>query len=274
MAINVLSINAKGLNHPAKRASLWKTALNHNSDVLCVQETHFDQNATPYCQHKAYPFIYKSCFSKKQRGVLIAIRDTVSFQLHTSSLDPEGRFIILVCTINNVAYTLVTIYVPNQRQMPFLKNTLKAIREIQQGHLLICGDFNLVPENEMDSSSSPKRFTSPLNSFLTSKDLYDAWRCGHAAERDYTYLSPSHNTYSRIDLFVSDKWLLQNIHDSKIHTITWSDYAPISIKITNKSANPNSFIWRVNNSLLQHPPNVTYLSQKLEEFFLINTLSG
>lgn len=98
---------------------------------------------------------------------------------------------------------------PIHRQMQ-----LKVIREVQQGHVLICRDFNLVPDNKMDSSSGPKRFTSPLNSFLTTNDLYDAWRCCHTAERDYTYLSPHHNTYSRIDMFVSDKWLLQNIIES------------------------------------------------------------
>lgn len=234
MDINILSINAKGLNHPAKRASLWKTALTHNSDILCVQETHFAQDNTPYCQHKSFPHIYKACYSRKQRGILIAKRDTISFQLQNCILDPEGRYIILLCTIENTTYTIVTLYAPNQRQMSFLKATFKRIKSVQQGQLLICGDFNLIPDNDIDSSSGPKRFLSPLNSFLKDNDLYDVWRCCHAAERDYTFFSPRHNTYSRIDLFVTDKWLLQNIHTSHIHTITWSDHAPISVKIINK----------------------------------------
>lgn len=274
MDIKILSINAKGLNHPAKRASLWKTALAHNSDIICVQEMYFAQDKTPYCQNKLFPHIYKTCYSKKQRGVLIAIRDTVNFQLQDCILDPEGRYVILLCTIDNTVYTIATVYAPNQRQMAFLKATLKKIKSVQQGHLLICTDFNLVPDNDMDSSSGPKRFASPLTSFLTSNDLYDVWRCCHVAERDYTFLSLRHNTYSRIDLFLVDKWLLQNIHTSRIHTITWSDHAPISVQITNKNSKPQSYLWRVNNFLLQNQSNATFLSQKLEEFFTTNGICG
>lgn len=132
MDINILSINAKGLNHPAKRASLWKTTLTHNSDILCFQETHFAHDNTPYCQHKSFSHIYKACYSRKQRGVLIAIKDTVSFQLQNCILDPEGRYIILLCTIENTTYTIVTLYAPNQRQMSFLKAMLKRIKGVQQ----------------------------------------------------------------------------------------------------------------------------------------------
>lgn len=154
---------------------------------------------------KSFPHIYKASYFRKQRGVLIAIRNTVSFQLQSCTLDPEGRFIILVCTIDNVVYTIVTLYAPNRRQMQFLKTTLKKMRTVQQGQVLICGDFNLVPDNNMDSSSGPKRYTSPLTLFLTDNDFYDVWRYCHATERDHTYLSPRHNTYSCIDLFLSDK---------------------------------------------------------------------
>lgn len=123
----------------------------------------------------------------------------------------------------------------------------------------------------MDSSSSPKLFASPLTSFLADNDLYDVWRCCHATERDYTYLSPRHNTYSRIDQFLSDKWLLQNVQESQIHTIAWSDHAPVSLKLINNNSKSNSFMWRVNNSILQHPKHAQYLSQKLTEYFLTNT---
>lgn len=117
MTINFLTNNAKGLNHLAKKALLWKTALSHGSDVLCMQETHFAQYATPHYQHKSFPHIYNACYSRKQRGVQIAIRDAVSFQLQTCILDPEGRFIILVCLIDNVTYTIVTVYALNHRQI-------------------------------------------------------------------------------------------------------------------------------------------------------------
>lgn len=196
MGVTILSLNAKGLNHPAKHVSLWKLAIAHNCDVLCVQETHFALNASPKCQHGQFTHVFQTSYPKKQQGVLIAIRNTVSFQLQQYITDPEGRYIFLTCTINNVPYTLVSIYAPNQGQMTFLKKTLRAARKILQGHMLLCGDFNLVPNNVMDSTAGNKRHASPLDNFIASNKLYDVWRCCHVSERDLTFLLPCHNTYS------------------------------------------------------------------------------
>lgn len=37
MGLKILSLNAKGLNHLDKRASLWNTDLAHRCDILCIQ---------------------------------------------------------------------------------------------------------------------------------------------------------------------------------------------------------------------------------------------
>lgn len=72
--------------------------------------------------------------------------------------------------------------------------------------MLICDDFNLVPNIDMDSTAGSKRHASPLDKFITSNELYDVWRCSHTSEPDFTFLSPRHNTFSQIDLFLTDKW--------------------------------------------------------------------
>lgn len=125
MSINFLSVNANGLNHLAKRSSMWKTGLSNGCDVLCVQETHFALDNAPQCQHKNFPHIFKADYTCKQRGVLIAIRDSLTFNLLNCYSDPGGRYIIMVCTLDNVTYTLVNIYAPNNRQMRFHKSVLK-----------------------------------------------------------------------------------------------------------------------------------------------------
>lgn len=45
------------------------------------------------------------------------------------------------------------------------------------------------------------------------------------------FFSNVHHTYSCIDLFMVDKFMLQKIVKSNIHVITWSDHAPISISV-------------------------------------------
>lgn len=47
MAKKILALNKKGLNHPAKRSSLWHTARQSHCNILFIQETHFKESAVP-----------------------------------------------------------------------------------------------------------------------------------------------------------------------------------------------------------------------------------
>lgn len=89
MGMTFLSINMRGLNHPAKRKSMWNEALQFKSDVVCAQEMHFCDSAQPKCSNKNFPYIFTANADSKKWGVLTAIRDTVSFQLHEEIKDKQ-----------------------------------------------------------------------------------------------------------------------------------------------------------------------------------------
>lgn len=271
MPITVLSLNAKGLNHPAKCYSLWQTAENLHSDILCVQETHLLSSSSALCSNNKYPNIFHATFHSKKRGVLIAVKKDVNFHLIQVIIDPNGCYIILICTINKLTYTLLNVYTPNTQQISFFKKILRKTQDVRKGHLLICGDFNPVVDIHMDTTSAAKRRESPLKHFIASQDIYDVWRCHYGSERDFTYFSPHHKSYSRIDLFLSDKWLLQKISASVIHTMTWSDHAPITISIDNTGHQRNTFLWKANNYVLQHPKYSQVIKEDLTEYFSLNT---
>lgn len=139
MVLKFLSLNTKGLTSPYKRRALWKEAENHSCDVLCVKEMHFLATKPPGCKH-----IFQANFKKKKRGVMVAIRDSISFRLHASLIDDKGRYIILIVELNGTLCTLVNIYAPNRHQIRFIRRTLTRARSIQKGQLLICGDFNII----------------------------------------------------------------------------------------------------------------------------------
>lgn len=122
-------------------------------DILCIQETHFSQDKQPKCTDKSFPYIFQACASTKKRGMLIAINKSLAFKLHTSVIDPKGRYIILVCKLNNIMYTLVNLYVPNSGQAPFLKALYQKIDTYRKGSLFICSDFNCVVDRALGCSS-------------------------------------------------------------------------------------------------------------------------
>lgn len=270
MNIKILSINTNGLNHPAKRASLWRTATKLSCQIICAQETHFQADRTPTHTHRDFPTVFTASCDKKRKGVLIAVHKSLDFQVFNKVADPNGRFLIMVCSIEGFTMTLASIYAPNIHQTRFFNRTLKKIRSVQKGPLLLCGDFNIPPDRNMDTSVLRRRNQPSLQHLLHRNDLFDVWRCHHPSDREYTHHSVVHNSYSRIDLFLSDKFLLQRAADTEITPITWSDHAPICMTLSLSKTVPSQKPWRVRADILKSPKNVESLRDSLTEFFQNN----
>lgn len=181
MSFKVTSLNVKVLNHPGKQYSLWAVAAKLQSEILCLQETHFCKHKVPSMTHKRFPHLYFANATNKKKGVLIAIKDTVSFKTLDVELDGQGRYIILICEINNQTYTIVNLYAPNSKQMTLFHKLWKRIQKKKQGHTLLCGDFNLAPDPSIDTQSpkATKHCSSPLSSFLQPNSIYDIFRFHH-----------------------------------------------------------------------------------------------
>lgn len=114
-----MSFNVRGLNSPYKRRVLWKTAMDANCDILCAQETHFSSNKPPKCTHPKFQQVFTANDDTNKNGVLIAVRDRLTFSLLQVHVDPRSRFIILVADMDHVTYTLVNLYAPNVRALKF-----------------------------------------------------------------------------------------------------------------------------------------------------------
>lgn len=106
------------------------------------------------------------------------------------------RYIILVCTLDSVLYTLVNVYMPNTLQVRFLLRFLTMFKSVRQGNLVIEGDFNMHINSTVDSSSVSRAKQGQLQTFLRKHDLYDPWRCQHRNEKDYTFVSPPPHTHT------------------------------------------------------------------------------
>lgn len=117
-----------------------------------------------------------------------------------------------------------------------------------------------------------RRHLSPLDLFHREGE-YDVWWCQHACERDHMFFSTRHQSYSHIDLFVTEKWLLQRISSSSIHDITWSDHAEISTVTEEQETLPKGLLWRCNVKLLQDNDVSQIVSQHLWDFVTNNVNS-
>lgn len=247
MSLKFVSLNARGLTSPYKRKAMWQEEKALKEDVICIQETHFSSANPPKCTHKLFPHIFTANAAVKIRGTLIAIKNSEAFAWHFFTPDHN----ILICDINNVTYTIVNVYAPNSHQNAFLHKMLKKICQIWKGSLVICGDFNAIAHNNLTAKSNTRPTLQPV---LHNEDLYDVWRCLNPTEKDFTYYSAPHKIYTRIDLFVTDLQLLSRITEAKIHSMPWSDHAPISVMVRETHASRPTYMWRNNVNLFSRLP--------------------
>lgn len=137
---------------------------------------------------------------------------------------------------------------------------------MQYGNLFIGGDFKLVSDPKLDTTTSKPNGTASLHTLLHTEELFDAWRCLRANKRNYTFFSTRHCSYSHIDMFLTDIWLLQCVHATLIHNITWSDHTAISLSIAKQGVSPPSPISCCNVRYLQETQTLPVISQHLQDF--------
>ena len=90
-SLNMLTLNAQGLNCPTKRASLLDVLDNHNIQIALLSETHFLRGSTPRLEDKRFKILAQSSANSKTKGVLILARRNLALTVLGTGGDLEGR---------------------------------------------------------------------------------------------------------------------------------------------------------------------------------------
>lgn len=104
--------------------ALWTDALKFGSDVVCVQESNFTSDNPPKFIHHKFSHIFY--YNRKRKELL---KEFVSFQLLDSLSDAQGRYIILVASIDNVTYTIAKMYASYIQPHKFIRKMLQKQRK-------------------------------------------------------------------------------------------------------------------------------------------------
>lgn len=142
---------------------------------------------------------------KKARGVALLINKHLNFKLNSVEKDKNGRFLFVDCEINRNKISLVNIYGPNYDDPLFFNNLIMKLATVG-GQCVVGGDFNLVLNPLLDRSlpktSLLSKAATALNQGMKDIGITDVWRNLNPNQRDFSFFSPTHNTHSRIDMFL------------------------------------------------------------------------
>lgn len=149
--------------------------------------------------------------------------------------------------------------------------------------MCVGGDLNCIAHKGLDRSAgtplhSPHRLTSGhtpildsgLNALLTNFQLIDAWRHHNPTERDYTFFSSRHSTYTRIDYVLVSPSLSNVISAADIDIHSWSDHAPVSLELYFPALRKKTPTWVFNKTLLLQDHIVLEVKEKIVQYFKEN----
>lgn len=183
----------------------------------------------------------------------------------------QGRYLFLKGSLHNRPITIANIYAPNTQQVPFFRTTFHQLTAFQSGTLIVGGGFNvpLTPALDTSNGSSclPYRALHAIKSQFQTLTFHDTWRMLYPNVKDFTFFSPPHTKYSRIDHFFITQDYLTSLIGATIEPKLLSDHHPITITLALPQTHNRSMIWGLDDSLLLDLENTQNLSKCLSQYF-------
>ena len=270
--LNFLSYNVNGLNGPIKRKRILTQMKKLEVDIAFLQETHLTEKEHQKLKRDWVGSMVASSFNSKARGVAILFKKTLPIKIQNIVSDPVGRFIMVHCQIFSELWTLMNIYAPNTDDEKFVQDTFLNLAEAHE-NILIGGDFNFCLDPVMDRSSRTMTRTRAVKitlNLMEDLNLIDVWRKSHPRERDYSFYSNRHDTYSRIDLFLISAQLRGRITQIDYKARLLSDHSPLLMTIMMPDKEQSVYRWRLNSSLLKRQDFCDFIRKQIRLYLETN----
>jgi len=272
--VNLISWNINGCGSPVKRKKILAFLKIKKADIAFLQETHFkDEKEALKLRGGWVGHVFHNSVSSKRSGVAILVRKKINFVLMNQHKDKEGRLLCLEAKLNDVKIVLCNVYAPNKEEPEFFHEVNKTLTNLE-GYVILGGDFNQTMDGILDRSQNNiraiPRDRAAIHTLKDDNGLTDIWRLVNPREREYTFLSNCHKTFSRIDYFLISKSLTDCVADCIIGVIGLTDHAHVELKLELKGDYKKRGRWRLNTFMLEDKVFIDSLQDDIKMFFELN----
>ena len=266
MALNIFSLNVRGLRDFEKRKDIFLKLKDLNADIILIQESHSSPEDEIMWQQQWGGTIFYSHGTRSSRGVMTLFRRNII------DLEPElafddngvGRMIALnIKTIDGADCLLVNIYGPNEDEPRFFKNLFTSLRSTNSTSYIIGGDFNVPLVMGVDTTAkvdSHHLSRNIIEEIMDDLHLWDIWRAKNESVLKFTWfrLSGKSPVKSRLDYFLISHDLVSEINSCDIRIRHRTDHCAVQLVWTSESNARGPGLWKHNNRLLE---DIKYLSE-------------
>uniref|UniRef100_A0A3B3IK85 exodeoxyribonuclease III n=1 Tax=Oryzias latipes TaxID=8090 RepID=A0A3B3IK85_ORYLA len=271
---NVVTYNVKGINNPFKRKKILGQFKKLHCAVALLQETHLSETEHLKLKREWVDQVYYSfCRNHRKRGVAILFNRSVYFNCEKIFQDKEGRYIMVVGTIEGLKLSILNVYAPNEDCPSFFKKLAHLVADKGEGIVIIGGDLNCVLNNKLNklpmSSEPPNRMSKSVLNMIKELGLVDSWRHLHPNHKDFTFMSQVHGSYSRLAHFLITKTDIHKVKSCATEPITISDHSPVVMTV-DLGQEPCFRYWRINVSLLADISVREEIRSAIAEYFHFN----
>lgn len=201
------------------------------------------------------------------------VKSGVAFSCSQASIDENGRYIFLYCSIGNRKYVLANIYIPPPFKIDVMIRLNEFLLDKEEVPVIVVGDFNEILDKKLDRF--PIRINAEptgrgrLSQLLDEVGLMDIWRVRNPGAQQYSCYSTSYSTYSRIDMALGNDRALQITEKVVYMPRGISDHSPIvlTLKLGGKKAQRE---WKINPHWFELIKKTDRVLPQLREFIVCN----
>lgn len=254
-SLKIGTLNVGGIHSPIKRKKILLYLKKMQIDIAYLQETHLLAPEAEKLGTLGWKLLASAPFSTKARGVVTLIRNSCDFTVHSTKIDPQGRYVLVDVTVDHIRLILGNIYAPNVYSKEYFLQVIAELYQFGDMPMILAGDFNIVASPKLDRSSAGTTCTRKpkvgIPYFIKHLHLMDIWRVLHPLDRYYTCLSAAHGSLSRIDHILTSDSLFPRILETEIEPICVSDHALCWLRVARSMERGPHRQWRFPSHLSQ-----------------------
>ena len=204
-------------------------------------------------------------------GVAIMFDHKFKYTIQKSTIDDNGRFLIVDIIVNDEVYTLINIYAPNDDDPNYFQNIFVKQLEHANTNIIIGGDFNLVFDIELDCANPNRRNNVKslhvIKEYVNQLMLTDVWRYKYPTEKKYTWIGralSSQSQNSRIDYILVNYGIISQCEASILPGYA-TDHSLLQVCFQLNTPPRGKGIWRLNTSHLQDPKFLSYMNETIDQ---------